>query len=154
LKYENRDIERNGEFGFGFEGKPKMDQRDTQKESRARVDKKNERDKETLGIDYILPLPWPQDCPPDKQILKQGFEVILRKNVECVDLKGGPVKYESRDPERSGKLWIGLRGNIEVELRDAQREKRVRIDGKNKQDGAKLGADCCIPLPLPQDRPP
>ena len=138
MKYENRDIERSGQFWFGFEGKPKAGQRDAQKESRARADKKNERDKATLGIDYILPLPWPQDHPPDKQTLKQSFEVILRKSVECVDLKGGPMKYQNRDPERSEKLWIGLRGKIKVELKYVQIEKRVRIDEKNKQDGAKL----------------
>ena len=31
------------------------------------------RDGIKLGVDYFIPLPWPQDRPPDETFLKQGF---------------------------------------------------------------------------------
>ena len=38
-------------------------------EIRERLDDKNGRDGAQLGVDYCTPLPWPQDRPPDENLL-------------------------------------------------------------------------------------
>ena len=58
-----------------------------------------------------------------------------------VKIKEGPVKYKKRGLERSQIFWNGERGKSEVEKREVQNEKRVRVNGTIEKDGAKLGAD-------------
>ena len=44
---------------------------DAQNEKRAKINGKFEA---KVGADYFIPLPWPQDRPPDEQFLKWGFD--------------------------------------------------------------------------------
>ena len=99
-------------------------------------------------IQYSLPLL--QDHPPDKQHSK----VILIKSEERVDLKRGPVKYENRDIDRSEEFWIGLGGEPEAELRDAQNEKRVRVDRKKGKRRGKTRSRLFYSPPLAAGPPP
>ena len=39
-------------------------------ETRERFDEKNGRDGEQLGVDYFIPLLWPQDRPPAENLLR------------------------------------------------------------------------------------
>ena len=135
LIYENIDDEQSREFRSEFEGKYKEDQKDLQKEGRERSEIKIERDRAALGVEYFPPSPWQQDRPPDKRMLTKGLEVILRKNEERVEIRGGPVKYKKGDPERSQIFWDGKVGKFAV-----QNEKRVRVNGTIEEDGAKLGS--------------
>ena len=40
-----------------------------EEETRERFDDKNGRYGAQLGVDYCIPLPWPQDRPPDENLL-------------------------------------------------------------------------------------
>jgi len=100
-----------------------------------------------IGVDYSIPLPWPQDRPPDKKFLQDIT------NEEHRVLKRGRKNYENRVIKWSGEFWIGLGGIPRAELGGAQRNKRVRAD-KGDRNGAKLGVEYFIPLPWPQYRPP
>ena len=69
-------------------------------------------------------------------------------------MKRGPGKYENRNFEQSRKFWIGLGGEPEAELRDAQNEKRVRVDRKKGKRQAKTRSRLFYSPPLAAGPPP
>ena len=59
-----------------------------------------------IGVDYSIPLPWPQDHPPNEKFLQDIT------NKEHRVLKRGQEIYENRVIKWSGEFWIELGGNL------------------------------------------
>ena len=152
-KFKNRNFEQKRKLWIGKGGGFEEEQEIVQNETREYLDIQNKREKVQIGVEYSIPLPWPQDRPPD--------EKILRKSMREEDM----LRESSAFKNRRNRTQSGVEHSIPLPwpqdrppdekfqrgLMTEEDETRKRCSYKNENDRAKLGADYRFPPPWSQE---
>ena len=146
-KFKNRNFEQKRKLWIGKGGGFEEEQEIVQNETREYLDIQNKREKVQIGVEYSIPLPWPQDRPPDEKKLRERMreEDVLR---ESSAFKNRRDRTQSGVEHSIPLTWSQDRPpdeKFQRGLMTEEDETRKRCSYKNENDRAKLGADYRFP---------
>ena len=72
-KFKNRNFEQKRKLWIGKGGGFEEEQEIVQNETREYLDIQNKIEKAQTGVEYSIPLPWPQDRPPNEKFLRESM---------------------------------------------------------------------------------